>query len=189
MSRARVTFIFIFICITSTNSIYISVFLFPSLQVQSKASTISSGARAAAQTLNVPIERLEAQVHSNSSGKPSPSGGDHGGEHFAGRTRQNGRPSNVTSRSPDKIIADEITVAHQQEHMTKSQHHGDHGKNGFVNGGGNQLADSPHHLDRQNDSMHHMDHTDDNDEHASSLVTTPAKYSLLQFAMQHFGDE
>lgn len=34
-------------------------------------------------------------------------------------------------------------------------------------------------------------HQDDYDEHTSSLTVSPAnmKYSLLQFAMQHFRDE
>lgn len=173
--------------------------------MQSKASTISSGARAAAQTLNVPIERLEAQVHSSSSGKPSPTNPI--------QIEKSHRHHN------DEIIPDRLEThngkshgqshAYQQEHLSKSSpHHGgqspgiNHHKNGFVNGTshhkGNQLAESPHHMDRQNESMHHLDrltdpshHQDENEEHVSSLTVSPAnmKYSLLQFAMQHFRDE
>lgn len=167
------------------------------LQVQSKASTLSSGARAAAQILNVPIERLEAQVHSSSSGKPSPTNPN--------QIEKSHRHHN------DEIIPERLehhgkshgqSHAYQQEHLSKSQHHvsqtagNSHHKNGFVNGNSNH--NSPHFLDHQNDAIHHLDrltdsahYQDENEEHVSSLTASPAnmKYSLLQFALQHFRDE
>lgn len=187
--------------------------------MQSKASTISSGARAAAQTLNVPIERLEAQVHSSSSGKPSPTNPN--------QIEKSHRHHN------DEIIPDRIehngkshgqSHAYQQEHLSKTQHHG--GLAGFWNSNGIQMDPNgnqmelngiqmdPNGIQMDNTNGTQMDpngvqmmhrimsnsrshpvasghHQDENEEHASSLTASPAnmKYSLLQFAMQHFRDE
>lgn len=180
-------------------------------QVQSKASTISSGARAAAQTLNVPIERLEAQVHSSSSGKPSPTNPNqiekshrhHNDEIIPDRIEHNGK-SHVQSH------------AYQQEHLSKTQHHG--GLAGFWHSNGIQMESNGIQMDpngiqidtngtqmdpNSGQMMHRImsssrshpvasgHHQDENEEHASSLTASPAnmKYSLLQFAMQHFRDE
>lgn len=146
--------------------------------MQSKASTISSGARAAAQTLNVPIERLEAQVHS--SGKPSPT---------------SPVPSHVNEKSyrhhSDEIIPSHLEhngkahqqhVYQQQQEASMKHHHGGvaNSKNGFMNGNGNNGADI--------DAIMHQDELD---ESLSSLTPSPAnaKYTLLQFALQHFRDE
>lgn len=181
--------------------------------MQSKASTISSGARAAAQTLNVPIERLEAQVHSSSSGKPSP-------------TNQNQIEKSHRHHN-DEIIPDRIEHngkshaqphAYQQEHLSKTQqHHG--GLSGFwhsngiqMDPNGNQMESNGTQIDNTNGTqmdsngvqmMHRImsnsrshpvasgHHQDENEENASSLTASPPnmKYSLLQFAMQHFRDE
>lgn len=142
--------------------------------MQSKASTISSGARAAAQTLNVPIERLEAQVHS--SGKPSPTS----------------PVPNHGSEKPYRHHSDEIIPSHlehngkaHQQHVYQQQeaamklHHGGVAspKNGFMNGNGADI-----------DAIMLQDELDENQ---SSLTPSPAnaKYTLLQFALQHFRDE
>lgn len=152
-------------------------------QAQSKASTLSSGARAAAQTLNVPIERLEAQIHSTQTKASSPSSPNH--HHH--QQQHHGEKSLLQQHHEDAIInhieqnGKSSLPSHQyQQQQTFSQqnslqfnsnnHH--HKSNG--NGNGNGIKDDPN----------------DTDEQMSSLNTSPStKYSLLQFAMQHFRNE
>lgn len=148
--------------------------------MQSKASTISSGARAAAQTLNVPIERLEAQVHS--SGKPSPT---------------SPVPSHINNEKLQRYHNDEIipnhldyngksqqhVYLHQQQEIAMKNHHLNNvavPKNGFMNGNGIVGAD-----------IDTIMQQDDMEENSSTLAPSPAnaKYTLLQFALQHFRDE
>ncbi|KAJ6633193.1 hypothetical protein Bhyg_15490 [Pseudolycoriella hygida] len=106
--------------------------------VQSKASTLSSGARAAAQTLNVPIERLEAQVHMTQNNKIPAINEKHVHTH----------------RDRDRIDS------HDDDHIEYN---------------GNQQDEIV---------MHNQD-----DEHQMDNSPSVMKYSLLQFAMQHFRNE
>lgn len=70
--------------------------------------------------------------------------------------------------------------AHSPQHQHPQQSH--HHKNGMTNGSGSNI-----------DSMH-PDDQDDQQQFSSLSVMQPApatnaKYTLLQFAMQHFRDE
>lgn len=170
------------------------LFLALKLQVQSKASSISSGARAAAQTLNVPIERLEAQVHGPSvvkaPGSPTVNNNNHhekshrhhstSDEIIPSHIEHNGKHSSqghsyVSQESMHTKQHHSPTPSPQQHSM--SPQHGHH-KNGIENG-----------------QMMHPDEQDDQQQFSalSAMQPTPtatnAKYTLLQFAMQHFRDE
>lgn len=147
--------------------------------MQSKASTISSGARAAAQTLNVPIERLEAQVHSGSKtgGSPLINHNEKSLRHHVEEINTNHAEHNgkgVTHSYQQQDIQKHHHHVHQQTHNTNVYH-----KNSLNNGtSANQELDA-------------ILHQDDHDEQMSSLPSSPAntKYSLLQFAMQYFREE
>lgn len=148
-----------------------------SLQTQSKASTISSGARAAAQTLNVPIERLEAQIHPVSNNK-SPS-----------NINNNSSTEKLHHRDHDEIKQIEyngnksvspINYHHQQQQQSNGNH------NGNVH---HKTSNASYHHQQQEEVLVHG--YDQDDEQQSLMAPSPSvlKYSLLQFAMQHFRNE
>lgn len=138
-------------------------------QIQSKASTLSSGARAAAQTLNVPLERLEAQVHATQSNKIQAINEKH--IHNRERDRVDSQDDdhhieyNGKSTSPNN---------NYQQHQQNNHHVSNH-KNSINNG----------HYSQQDDIVIHSQ----DDEHPIDSSPSVMKYSLLQFAMQHFRNE
>lgn len=143
-------------------------------QIQSKASTLSSGARAAAQTLNVPIERLEAQVHMTQNNKIQAINDKH---NHRDRDRIDSHDDehiveyNGKSSSPNNNYQQHH---HQQQQQTT--HHASNHKNSINNG----------HYSQQDDMvMHSQDDEHPLDNNSPSVM----KYSLLQFAMQHFRNE
>lgn len=124
--------------------------------MQSKSSSsISSGARAAAQTLNVPIERLEG--HPGRSPPPatphdkSHRDADHHQSANHNHIEHNGKPHPMQSgqmmmgpNSRDEIMPSSHSAKHlppspvqSPQHMTAhSQHHNGNGIHGMKNGGG-----------------------------------------------------
>lgn len=152
------------------------------MQAQSKASTLSSGARAAAQTLNVPIERLEAQIHSTTKAS-SPSSPSHGEKHMQHHSHHE---ETLISHIEQNGKSNSPNHQYQQQLSHQSSQSG-----GGIHGNGNHQYNSNgthHHKALLNNG--NKDDQLDTDEQMSSLNTTPtAKYSLLQFAMQHFRNE
>lgn len=158
--------------------------------MQSKASTISSGARAAAQTLNVPIERLEAQIHGNNKAAPHspiPNNKEKSNRHH----NNDDGFDNKHIEQNGKIHFQQDVYQHQHEqkmhHQQQQQHHHQQQQQ--------QHHHSPHHnnkgVNNDGQDMGAILHQQDYDEQLSSLPASPMnpKYSLLQFAMQHFQDE
>lgn len=161
-------------------------------QVQSKASTLSSGARAAAQTLNVPIERLEAQVHGNgvkSPGSPTVNNNHHEKSHrhhsvdeiIPSHIEHNGKhssqPHSYASQETSHTKSHHSPAQSPQQHSISPQH------------GHHKIS-----MSMENGQHMHPDDQDDQQQFSalSAMQPTPtqnAKYTLLQFAMQHFRDE
>ncbi|XP_053952311.1 unconventional myosin-XV isoform X1 [Anastrepha ludens] len=185
---------------------------------QSKASTLSSGARAAAQTLNVPIERLESRqsnhrehgnaVNNHNSAAAMTSSSGHEAHMEKPVALQHGRQSGDTEADVHQDVnhlleseADSMlpntgnhmelqmerhqytkqtsylhstrkTSSSQQQVQQQQQHQQIHGHN---------HVSMPHHLD-----ANYM-----TEELNGSSGTSPSvtKYSLLQFAMQHFRND
>lgn len=139
------------------------------MQIQSKASTLSSGARAAAQTLNVPIERLEAQVHVTQNNKIQAINEKHIHNH---RDRDR-----IDSHDDDHIEYNgKSTSPNYQQHQQPANHHASNHKNSINNG----------HYSQQDDIVMH---SQDDDHPMMDSSPSVMKYSLLQFAMQHFRNE
>ncbi|XP_037913894.1 unconventional myosin-XV isoform X1 [Hermetia illucens] len=151
-------------------------------QIQSKTSTISSGARAAAQTLNVPIERLE--------------------------TSRDGAVVGVGAQLPSSPVIAEKHITQRTEHIVSNHHHHhqQHSHHHSHNGSNqNSHTNSPDqvdaHLERK--QMSHSQHRksshmlqpepnqmmDNDDESLPSTPPSVTKYSLLQFAMHHFRND
>jgi hypothetical protein len=129
------------------------------LQTQSKASTISSGARAAAATLNVPIERLEAQIH------------QHTNSHSPINEKQhmNGHDENNLS------LEHNIRESSASPSNFQNLHHP-------VNSGLNNSS-------RHKTSTVSQQEIIVREDESSPTQTSLTKHSLLQFAIQHFRNE
>jgi myosin XV len=130
-----------------------------SLQTQSKASTISSGARAAAATLNVPIERLEAQIHQHSNSHSPNSDKPH----------MNGHDEN------NIILEHNIRETSVSPSNFQNLHHP-------INSGLNNSGQHKNSTSSQQEIIVREDES-------SPTQTSLTKHSLLQFAIQHFRNE
>ncbi|XP_055923288.1 unconventional myosin-XV [Eupeodes corollae] len=182
-------------------------------QAQSKSSTISSGARAAAQTLNVPIERLESR---QSNHRDSSQGQDVIETHH-----RNSRQDVDNQMLNHNSYQQQAQQQHQlQQQQLQSHHHGqinDEGgnaghatNNGMLNEAQLVLENHSeqverHHFIKQQSYLHsrktsasQMHQLQQQSSMESNYITeeshpeTPpsvTKYSLLQFAMQHFRND
>lgn len=159
---------------------FLNSFLLINLQIQSKASTLSSGARAAAQTLNVPIERLEAQVHMTQNNKIQAINDKHIhnhrdrdriDSHDDDHIEYNQHHQNGKSTSPNHN-----NYLQQQQQHQQGNHHANNHKNSINNG----------HYSQQDDIVMH---NQDDDHPMMDSSPSVMKYSLLQFAIQHFRNE
>lgn len=148
---------------------------------------MSSGARAAAQTLNVPIERLEAQIHSTQTKASSPSSPNHHQHLDKALLQQQQHEDAIISHIEQngKSGSPSHQYGQQQAYSQQSSLQYNNHNNGNSNGNGNI-----HHHHHKSNGNSNKDDSNDTDEQMSSLNTSPtAKYSLLQFAMQHFRNE
>lgn len=129
------------------------------LQSQSKASTISSGVRAAAATLNVPIERLESNPAS---------------------PQQNGIMHNEKNHvvNNNNLNDDHMIIDKSPEIPIQSQ-------NGYTN----HHAMPQHQPQRKNSFTQADSLLIARQEESSPTQTSVTRHSLLQFAMQHFRNE
>lgn len=150
--------------------------MFYYLQVQSKASTLSSGARAAARELNVPLERMETSGHALAS------------------------PTNSHSPQQNESTLHSMHNSHHHSMHNNSNHHTTNGHDQEYTEGGRKSS-SPlnghHHHHHHKSSINHQDvmmsstSPQHMDESMPPVVNgqSVTKYSLLQFAMQHFRNE
>lgn len=125
-----------------------------SFQTQSKASTLSSGVRAAAQTLNVPIERLESRQSNHREGMQSNSNNGH---NMTGESRSHHQQMRNAS-SPMMTGSYEETHHHmqhqqQQQQLQQMQHHSPHGR-----GEQSSRAEQHSRSEMHSRSMHHNMH-------------------------------
>lgn len=143
--------------------------------------------------MNVPIERLEAQVHGSavkSPGSPTVNNNHHETRHrhhstadeiIPSHLEQNGKhtsqPHSYVSQESSHSKSHHSPAQSPQQHSMSPQH--GHHKNG---------------MSIENGQIIHSDEQDDQQQFSalSAMQPTPianAKYTLLQFAMQHFRDE
>ncbi|XP_020804953.1 myosin-G heavy chain isoform X2 [Drosophila serrata] len=179
---------------------------------QSKASTLSSGARAAAQTLNVPLERLESrQAHAQRT------------EHTQNESQQQ-QQSELHhhlqhQHQQQQQLEDALEEQQQQQHLSADHHQQQQQQSGqrymkqqsylhsarksnagqqqpasLTNGQAHQQEQLQLQLQQQQQQSQSLPHhdLDANYLQEESNVGTPpsvTKYSLLQFAMQHFRND
>ncbi|XP_017109787.2 unconventional myosin-XV isoform X3 [Drosophila bipectinata] len=185
---------------------------------QSKASTLSSGARAAAQTLNVPLERLESrQAHNQRN--------EHGVE--GSSSRQNDSQQQQQQQSSNQmqslhhqqselhhhlqhqqqleqealeeqqIASEHQQQQHQQQRFLKQQSylHSARKSNAGQQPSSLTNGQSHHQQQQQQEQLHQsLPHHDLDanylqDESNGGTPPSVTKYSLLQFAMQHFRND
>ncbi|KAH8284420.1 hypothetical protein KR018_005978 [Drosophila ironensis] len=184
---------------------------------QSKASTLSSGARAAAQTLNVPLERLESrQAHAQRS------------EGLEGSSRQNDSQQqqqmqqmqqlqlhqhqqqaelhhHLQQQQPDQESLEEQEhqgggQQGQQQRFLKQQSYLHSARKSNAGQQPSSLTNGHHSLQQQQQqqeslhlhqqqSHHDLDANYMHDESNGGSPPSVTKYSLLQFAMQHFRND
>lgn len=155
--------------------------------------------------MNVPIERLEAQVHGNTGKSPgSPTANN--SHHEKSYNEKNHHERNHRHHSTDEIIPNHIEhngkhssqshgyVSHESSPHSKTHHSPAQSPHS------QQHSISPQHghhkisMSMENGQLLLMDEQDDQQQFStlSAMQPTPtpnAKYTLLQFAMQHFRDE
>ncbi|XP_014089710.3 unconventional myosin-XV [Bactrocera oleae] len=175
---------------------------------QSKASTLSSGARAAAQTLNVPIERLESrQSNHREHGNAVNNHND-----VAAMTSASGHEINVEKsvamQHGRHSIDTEVDVHQDAHHILDSE-----AESTTVNADRHQFTKQSSYLhpvrktsntQQQHTQQHQLQHGSNHvsmshqldanyltEEPNGSSGPSPSvtKYSLLQFAMQHFRND
>lgn len=146
------------------------------IQTHTKGSTLSSGARAAAQTLNVPIERLEQSIQLHSPGHiASPGGGQHHEQRMNGHSQHNNNNHHhqhqIDEHHQQIIERDSVSPPNgypaQYVHRKNSISHQD-SIISTTNGTNQDQDGSPTH---------------------PTQATSVTKHSLLQFAIQHFRNE
>ncbi|KRK06530.1 myosin-G heavy chain isoform X2 [Drosophila yakuba] len=188
---------------------------------QSKASTLSSGARAAAQTLNVPLERLESrQAHAQRT-EHGVDGGSRQSEqlqqselhhHLQQQQQQQQHHQQQQQQQLEDAIEDhQMATDHHQQQQQLGQQQGQQQRflkqqsylhSGRKSNAGQQPSSltngQVHHQEQmlqqqqqQSQSLPHHD-LDANylqDESNGGTPPSVTKYSLLQFAMQHFRND
>ncbi|XP_017036183.1 unconventional myosin-XV isoform X2 [Drosophila kikkawai] len=176
---------------------------------QSKASTLSSGARAAAQTLNVPLERLESrQAHAQRS------------EHTQNESQQ--QQAELHHHLQHQQQLEDALEEQQQQQQLVAEHHQQQSGQRYMkqqsylhsarkSNAGQQQQQQPASLtngqahqqeqlqlqlqqqqqQHQSQSLPHHDLDANYLQEESNGGTPPSvtKYSLLQFAMQHFRND
>lgn len=149
-----------------------------------KSSSLSSGARAAAQTLNVPLEQLEANIqqqHQHTNGNVTMTNNLNNGNlnHNERSHQTNGNVSHHHQQQQ-----------HQQHHHLEERHH--------LNMIERNEAESPYngyppqYVHRKNSSGNlesSMNNSYQEDYNHLPPAQGVAKHSLLHFAMQHFRNE
>uniref|UniRef100_W4VR33 Putative myosin class ii heavy chain n=1 Tax=Corethrella appendiculata TaxID=1370023 RepID=W4VR33_9DIPT len=148
-------------------------------QTQSKGSSISSGVRAAAQTLNVPIERLETTpIHSPNQLSPI----DKNHHHHSHDLDSLRIDRNIDSASPPNHHYN----SHHQINNANGNYSTHHHKNSIISNGGGER----HHMENGHLSSSSSPRQNGNlVENSSPTQTSVTKHSLLQFAMQHFRND
>ncbi|XP_036676948.2 unconventional myosin-XV isoform X5 [Drosophila suzukii] len=180
---------------------------------QSKASTLSSGARAAAQTLNVPLERLESrQAHAQRNEHGMEVGGSRQNEqvqqadlHHHLQHHQTQQQQQQQQQLEDALEEQQMAAEHQQQQQGQQQRflkqqsylHSARKSNAgqqpssLTNGQVHQQEQILQQQQQQSQSLPHHD-LDANymqDEGNGGTPPSVTKYSLLQFAMQHFRND
>ncbi|XP_016951816.1 myosin-G heavy chain isoform X2 [Drosophila biarmipes] len=181
---------------------------------QSKASTLSSGARAAAQTLNVPLERLESrQAHNQRNEHGVEGGGSRQNEQVQQADLHHHLQHHQTQQQQqqqqleDALEEQQMAAEHQQQQQQQGQQqrflkqqsylHSARKSNAgqqpasLTNGQGHQQEQILQQQQQQSQSLPHHD-LDANymqDEGNGGTPPSVTKYSLLQFAMQHFRND
>nr|XP_036676949.1 uncharacterized protein LOC108021791 isoform X2 [Drosophila suzukii] len=179
---------------------------------QSKASTLSSGARAAAQTLNVPLERLESrQAHAQRNEHGMEVGGSRQNEQVQQADLHHHLQHHQTQQQQqqqqleDALEEQQMAAEHQQQQQGQQQRflkqqsylHSARKSNAgqqpssLTNGQVHQQEQILQQQQQQSQSLPHHD-LDANymqDEGNGGTPPSVTKYSLLQFAMQHFRND
>ncbi|BFF99983.1 unconventional myosin-XV [Drosophila madeirensis] len=174
---------------------------------QSKASTLSSGARAAAQILNVPLERMETrQAHAqrNEHGNLNGNEGEKQQQH---QQHQQSELHHILQQQhledafeEQQLAAEQHQQGQQQQqhqrfmkqqsylHSTRKPNVGQQSSS-LTNGQSHQSPDQL--LQQQQQSMTHHDLEANymTEETNGGTPLSVTKYSLLQFAMQHFRND
>ncbi|XP_017002294.2 unconventional myosin-XV isoform X1 [Drosophila takahashii] len=179
---------------------------------QSKASTLSSGARAAAQTLNVPLERLESrQAHA----QRNEHGVEVGGSRQSDQVQQSDLHHHLQHHQQqqqqqleDALEEQQMAAEHQQQqqqsqgqqqrflkqqsylHSARKSNAGQQ-PSSLTNGQVHQQEQILQQQQQQSQSLPHHDLDANYLQDDSNGGTPPSvtKYSLLQFAMQHFRND
>ncbi|KAH8240493.1 hypothetical protein KR038_007643 [Drosophila bunnanda] len=177
---------------------------------QSKASTLSSGARAAAQTLNVPLERLESrQAHAQRT------------EHTQNESQQQQQSDLHHHLQHQQQLEDALEEQQQQQQHLVAEHHqqqqhqqagqrymkqpsylhsarksnaGQQQPASLTNGQAHQQEQLQLQLQQQQQQSQSLPHHDLDanylqEEGNGGTPPSVTKYSLLQFAMQHFRND
>ncbi|XP_060661675.1 LOW QUALITY PROTEIN: unconventional myosin-XV [Drosophila nasuta] len=172
---------------------------------QSKASTLSSGARAAAQTLNVPLERLESrqaqQQQQQQRNEHSHSNGNDAAIeqqllqqqvelHHHQQQQQQHQQQQQQQQHHQLEDAAEEQLLEQQRYM-KQQSYLHSARKSNAGQQPNSLTNGQLSQQQQQQQHHDLDGSNYMQDDAGNGGTPPSvtKYSLLQFAMQHFRND
>ncbi|EDV95387.1 GH17916 [Drosophila grimshawi] len=171
---------------------------------QSKASTLSSGARAAAQTLNVPLDRLEprqaqhAQQQQRNEHAHSNGGGDATIEQHHLQQQQVELHHQQQQQQQLEDGADEEQLVEQQRYIKQQSYLHSNAARKSNAGQQQQQQQQPNSLtnghqqqQQQQQQQHDLDGNYMLQDELNGNGTPPSvtKYSLLQFAMQHFRND
>ncbi|XP_067635341.1 unconventional myosin-XV [Eurosta solidaginis] len=201
----------------------ITIFVQEYHKSQSKASTLSSGARAAAQILNVPIERLESRQSNHREHAILVNGQNGAATITSPRVHEAHMTEKTIASKQERQSTDTEADVHQDVHHTtdsdadsmspntsnhmdiQSERHQYSKQTSYLHSGRKTSSTAqqiPHQLQQlqQNQQMHshnhasmthHLDANYLTEEPSSSNGPSPSitKYSLLQFAMQHFRND
>lgn len=162
---------------------------FHSIPFQVKSSSLSSGARAAAQTLNVPLEQLEANnqhQHQHTNGTMT-----NANHHNDSRPQTNGHVSHHHSQQQQQHHHQQQQIQHHHSHSQSIEERHHHSNNMIER----NETDSPYngyppqYVHRKNSSGNiEPQYQEDYNNHLPPQQGV-AKHSLLHFAMQHFRNE
>ncbi|XP_037727635.1 myosin-G heavy chain isoform X2 [Drosophila subpulchrella] len=181
---------------------------------QSKASTLSSGARAAAQTLNVPLERLESrQAHAQRNEHGVEVGGSRQNEQVQQAELHHHLQHHQTQQQQqqqqleDALEEQQMAAEHQQQqqqgqqqrflkqqsylHSARKSNAGQQ-PSSLTNGQVHQqeqILQQQQQQQSQSLPHHDLDANYMQDEGNGGTPPSVTKYSLLQFAMQHFRND
>ncbi|KMZ09170.1 uncharacterized protein Dsimw501_GD16995 [Drosophila simulans] len=189
---------------------------------QSKASTLSSGARAAAQTLNVPLERLESRQAHAQRNEHGVDGGSRQNEQLQQselhhhlqqqqQQQQHHQQQQQQQQLEDALEEHQMAADHQQQQQQLGQQQGQQQRflkqqsylhsarksnagqqpSSLTNGQVHHQEQMLQQQQQQSQSLPHHD-LDANylqDESNGGTPPSVTKYSLLQFAMQHFRND